>query len=929
MKEQILSRTDKTAESGTAGLTEEQVLASRHLHGANVLTKRKRKGFFRQYLSSFGDPIIKILLAALAINVLFLFRTSDWMESVGIAVAVFLATFVSTLSQYGSESAFLELQRASANIECRVKRAGGIRSVPVSELVVGDIVLLEAGEKLPADGILLSGKLSVDQSALNGESAEAEKLPIASGEEWDLMHKNQLFRGSIVSAGEGVMRVERVGDKTFYGGMAKEMQDEPPESPLRVKLSGLAGTLSKLGYIAAVLIAVADLFNSFLIDNSMNFARAWADLCTWTICLPRLMHALTLAIAIVVVAVPEGLPMMIAVVLSSNMLRMLKDKVMVRKPVGIEASGGLNILFTDKTGTLTKGEPEAVKIVDGGGQVFDDVQGCGKIVGELLRLSAYFNTGSVLSAGKALGGNATDRALLKAILPLDFKTDNYMKISAFPFDSAYKFSAAAVRSRQGAMPVFGEKCTFIKGAPEKILPFCSDYVDENGEFQSFDSAQLGRRQRAMTQKAMRVLAVAVARRDVAGEKDLKDLTFVALIGIRDDVRKEVPAAIAEVTGAGIQVVMITGDNIETAKAVAEEVGLLAHTAGDGKETPLAVTGRELAAMTDEEVVKLLPRLRVVARALPTDKSRLVRLAQSQGLVTGMTGDGINDAPALKKADVGFAMGTGTEVAKEAGDIVILDNNFASIAKAIRYGRTIFKSIRKFVVFQLTMNLCAVGVSLIAPFIGVDTPVTVIQMLWINIIMDTLAGLAFAGEPALTEYMEEKPTKRNEPVLCRSMIRQIVCTGVYTIGLCLVFLKAPVFKRLFRYEENPICFYTAFFTLFVFSGVFNAFNARTERINLFAHLKNNKLFVVFILLVMAVQLLLVYVGGSMFRCAGLTAKELLITLLLSLTVIPVDLVRKVISKKRAKRKGETRGGFNEESASGKGYARPAAAKASGK
>ena len=360
MKEQNLPR-GGAAEGIGVGLTEEQVLASRRLHGANTLTKRKRKGFFRQYLSSFGDPIIKILMVALAINVIFLFRNSDWMESAGIAVAVFLATFVSTLSQYGSESAFIELQRASANIECRVRRAGGIRSLPVGELVVGDLVLLEAGEKLPADGVLLSGRLSVDQSALNGESAETEKMPLSAGnKEWDLMRKNQLFRGSIVSAGEGVMRVERVGDKTFYGGLAKDMQDEPPESPLRVKLAGLAKTLSKLGYIAAVLIAVADLFNSFLIDNGMNFMRAWADMRTWTICLPRLMHALTLAIAIVVVAVPEGLPMMIAVVLSSNMLRMLKDRVMVRKPVGIEASGGLNILFTDKTGTLTKGELEAV-----------------------------------------------------------------------------------------------------------------------------------------------------------------------------------------------------------------------------------------------------------------------------------------------------------------------------------------------------------------------------------------------------------------------------------------------------------------------------------------------------------------------------------------------------------------------------------------
>lgn len=906
MKEGFSPRRDGVFESGAAGLSEEQVLASRRMHGANTLTQRKRKGFFRQYLSSFGDPIIKILLAALAVNVIFLFRNSDWLESAGIAVAVFLATFVSTLSQYGSESAFLELQRASADVECRVKRAKGILSLPVAELVVGDIVLLGAGEKIPADGVLLSGKLSVDQSALNGESAETEKVPLSVGGDWDLMHKNQLFRGSIVSAGEGVMRVERVGDNTFYGGLAKEMQDEPPESPLRVKLAGLAKTLSRLGYIAAILIAVADLFNSFLIDNGMNFARAWTDICTWRVCVPRLLHALTLAIAIVVVAVPEGLPMMIAVVLSSNMLRMLKDKVMVRKPVGIESSGCLNILFTDKTGTLTKGELEAVKIVEGGGQVSDDVRTCSKTVGELLRLSAFFNTGSVLSSGKALGGNATDRALLKGILPLDFKPENYIRLSALPFDSAYKFSAATVQAEKGStMPAFGEKCTFVKGAPEKILPFCRDYIDENGELRSFSAAEAGRRQRAMTQRAMRVLAVAVTRSDVAGEKDLKELTFVALIGIRDDIRKEVPSAIAEVTGAGIQVVMITGDNIETAKAVAEEVGLLKESGLKGEEMPLAVTGRELAAMTDEEVVKILPRLRVVARALPTDKSRLVRLAQSKGLVTGMTGDGINDAPALKKADVGFAMGTGTEVAKEAGDIVILDNNFASIAKAIRYGRTIFKSIRKFVVFQLTMNLCAVGVSLIAPFIGVDTPVTVIQMLWINIIMDTLAGLAFAGEPALAEYMEEKPTRRDEPVLCKSMIRRIVCMGAYTIGLCLVFLKAPAFKKLFCFEESSAHFYTAFFALFVFSGIFNGFNARTERINLLGHLKNNKMFVLFSFLVVAVQLFLVYFGGSVFRCAGLTPRELLVTLLLSFTVIPVDLIRKAVSRKLARGRVETK------------------------
>lgn len=900
---------------GATGLTDEQVLASRRQYGANTLTRKKRKGFFRQYLSSFADPIIRILLVALFINVLFLFRSSDWLESAGIAVAVFLSTFVSTLSQYGSESAFLELQKSQANVFCRVRRAKGVVSLPVAELVVGDAVILEAGEKIPADGSLISGRLHVDQSALNGESAEAEKLPFTGAGKGDLSDKGKLFMGSAVSSGEGVMLVERVGDRTFYGRMAKEIQEEPPESPLRVKLSGLAKILGRIGYVAAVLIAVADLFNSFFLDNGMNLALALADMRSWRVCLPRLTHALTLAIAVVVVAVPEGLPMMIAVVLSSNMLRMSKDNVLVRKPVGIEASGGLNILFTDKTGTLTKGEQEVVKIVRGDGQVSDEIRECPQPIAEALRISAFFNTGSSLSRGKPVGGNATDRALMKNAASPAPDPEEYERVSALPFDSARKFSAAGIEAKKGERILsFGKRCCFVKGAPEKLLPGCTKYLSEKGEILPFSRAETERKLRAYTGRAMRVIAVAVREGEVTGEKDLCNLVFVALMVIRDDIRPEVPSAIAEAVGAGVQVVMITGDNPGTAEAVAEEIGLISGKRGEkseGKE--LVLTGEELAKMTDEELAEALPRIRVVARALPTDKSRLVRVAQSKGLVTGMTGDGINDAPALKKADVGFAMGSGTEVAKEAGDVVITDNNFASIAKAIRYGRTIFKSIRKFVVFQLTMNLCAVGVSLIAPFIGIDTPVTVIQMLWINIIMDALAGLAFAGEPALKEYMEETPVRRDERVLDKTMVRRILFIGGYTVGLCLAFLKAPVFRSAFGYGENSVRFYTAFFALFVFSGLFNAFNARTDRINLLSHLSGNKTFAVFILLVAAVQLVLIYFGGSVFRCAGLTARELFTVLALAFTVIPVEAARRMISKAARKRRARSERGTGKQRA----------------
>lgn len=865
------------------GLDSRGVEASREKYGSNQLTQKKRKGFFRQFLESFGDPIIKILLIALAINVIFLFRDADWFEAAGIAIAVFLATFVSTLSEHGSESAFIKLQEDAEKTMCRVKRAGNVLSLPVADVVVDDIVLLQAGERVPADGLLLSGELQVDQSVLNGESKEAAKKPgILDDSDWDLMHQNQIFRGSVVSSGEAVVKIKRVGDKTFYGSMAREMQQESRESPLKVKLNGLAKLLSRMGYIAAVLIMLCDLFDAVVLDKGFQIPLMMAELTNFHAMFGHILHAVTLGITVVVVAVPEGLPMMITLVLSSNMFRMLKDHVMVRKLVGIETSGSLNILFTDKTGTLTRGKLSVSRLIMGDGSSAVSIKNMKKGISELVRLSGYYNTASMVSNGKtAIGGNATDRALLEFAMPGKKEMPEYKILEKIAFDSARKFSAVHIKGDRDLI--------FVKGAPEKLLHQCTHYFDEKAQVCPLtNKLHLKREWEEMTKNSVRVIVLAVSKKPVSEKGDFSDLILIGLVGIRDEIRPEARSAVRQVLGAGVQVVMITGDNKNTAAAIAKEVGLIGPF-----ETEGILTSAEMAKLNDAELKEKIPALRVVARALPTDKSRLVRLSQEMGLVAGMTGDGINDAPALKLADVGFAMGSGTEVAKEAGDIVILDDNFSSIGKAILYGRTIFKSIRKFIVFQLTMNLCAVGVSLIGPFIGIDTPVTVIQMLWINIIMDTLAGLAFAGEPPLPEYMHEKPKRREEPVINKYMMNQIVCTGLFTVVLCVLFLRLDFFKEVFGYDQNPIYFLTAFFALFIFSGVFNSFNARTHRLNLFSHLLKNPSFVIIMAAVMAVQILLIYYGGTLFRTAALTFEELRAVLWIAFLVIPADLARKLM------------------------------------
>ncbi|MCL1863941.1 MAG: calcium-translocating P-type ATPase, PMCA-type [Defluviitaleaceae bacterium] len=825
-------------------------------HGTNALTKRARVSFFRRYLASFGDPIIRILLLALGVNLLLMFRDANWYESVGIAVAVLLATLISTLSEMGSETAFEKLQEEAANIKCRVKRDGRLVELSIDELVVGDIVSIGAGERVPADGVLLQGELHVDQSALNGETKEACKIGggfSRTAGDGDFLSATELFRGSVVCSGEGVMCVSRVGDGTFYGQLAVEIQEATIDSPLKARLAQLAKTISRFGYAAAVFVVIANLFNSIVIANGFNFARVVEHVSDFHMIFPDVMMAVTLGITVIVMAVPEGLPMMITVVLSANMRRMLKDNVLVRKLVGIETSGSMNILFTDKTGTLTRGVLEVVSFITPEGRIFDAEEFRKTPIYERVALNCFYNNSAMLATKKmrtrAIGGNSTDRALLEYVKENAARLPLCKKDSSTPFNSKDKMSVAVVSGEVNKV--------LVKGAPEVLLPLCSDVLRESGK------AAL----QAQAREGMRMLAIC------EGESgNLRGLRLVGFIGIRDEIRPEAKGAIEEIHGAGVQVVMVTGDNMDTAVSVAHKLGLQGEI----------LTSRHLNQMSDTEVKKILPSLRVVARALPSDKGRLVRLSQEMGLVAGMTGDGVNDAPALKKADVGFVMGDGTEIAKEAGDVVILDNNFASIVKAVLYGRTIFKSIRKFLIFQLTINLCAVGVSVIGPFIGVPVPVTVIQMLWINMIMDTLAGLAYAGETPLAEYMLEKPKRRTEPIINRYMYSQIVATGVYTTLLSLAFFKLTFFEDVL----------TAFFALFIFAGVFNSLNARTHRLNIFAYIARNKMFIGIMLAVSVLQIMLIYFGGTVFRTTGLSLREFSLVLILASSVVFVDFGRKL-------------------------------------
>ena len=880
------------------GLTDKQVEESRSKFGSNEIPDSEPTTFWEEFKETFSDPMIKILLAIAALMiVMFFFGYAEIYEPLGTIVAVLIVATVSAKTGVASDTKYRELKDNTEKDKCKVHRNGVITVIDVDDVVVSDKVLLQSGDKIPADGVLIDGALRVDNSALNGEAEECKKT--AASEDFQLedditgdtfVDAHSLFRGAVIFDGEGILDVRKVGLKTMMGKMAEEMQEDEPDSPLKVKLAKLAKQISTFGYIGAVLIAV--LYLVYFVMQAGGVSQYFAMGIEPVV--KDVVRALSLAIVIIVCAVPEGLPLMISLVLMQNTSKMLDHNVLVRKAEGIETAGSLNILFSDKTGTITKGMLEVVDFFTGDGNSIDIAQLSkhSKVKG-LVDLAIGKNTQSMFDAShKVIGGNATDQALMKFLGEETFKTlensSEYKITKQQSFNSANKFSQARIDST-------GK--TFYKGAPEKLLANAVKYLDADGNICTMDNAILNRKIDELAAKAMRVLAFGYSEKDMVENSINDDIVIIGLVGIRDDVRPEAKEAIREVQGAGIQVVMITGDRLETAVAIAKDAGLL--KGGSDR----ALSSAQLNEMSDEEVKKIIPNIRVIARALPTDKSRMVRLCQEMNLVVGMTGDGVNDSPALKRADVGFAMGSGTEAAKEAGKIVILDDNFKSIKDAILYGRTIYHNILKFCKFQLVINVAAVVVSAIAPFFGVDEPLKVTHLLFVNLVMDGLGAMMLGNEPAKEEYMAEAPRKRDESIVSKKMMGQILTMGIWLTVVSFIYLKVPFFVNLFANEEQHL---TGYFVLFIVAALFNGFNVRDDGFAIFAGLNENKDFIKVFLIIIIVQALLVNAAivplapfqwiGEMFSCVPFGIKGWIAVVLLACTMIPADMVRKLCVNK---------------------------------
>ena len=821
------------------GLNDKEVLENRKLYGSNIIRNNKHNSFFSLLLESLGDPIIKILLIALAIKIIIMFKNFDWYETIGIIIAIFLASFISSISEYGSNKTFERLQNEFNEYDSLVYRNNKLITIKSSNIVVGDYLKIKSGQRIAADGIIIEGNLVIDESFMSGETKEIYKK-----------NNEKVYSGSNVYKGDAIVKVTSVGINTYMGQISKEMDEKDDESPLKSKLRILAKQISILGYFGAFLAAFSYLFVQMVVNNNFDLELIKNALLNGKELLNNLIYALTLMVTIIIMAVPEGLPMMITLVLSSNMNKMLKDNILVRKLVGIETSGSLNLLLCDKTGTLTEGKLKVHKIIYKEKEI--DLNNISNYI-ELNKL-LYLNNESSYDGNNIIGGNSTDNAIMQFIKDYPIKDQI---IDRFPFDSEKKYSYVKTKDYY-----------YVKGAYESIINKCN----------KIDIPLIEHSLNKYTSKGYRVIICAYG-------KDLNKLEYLGMVVLKDSVRKEAKESLNLIKMAGIQTIMITGDDLNTAVSIAKELDM-------DLNDKLCLTHLDLEKMNDNDISINLNRISIIARALPKDKSRLVSIAKKNNLIVGMTGDGVNDALALKKSDVSFALGSGCEVAKEASDIVLLDNNIKSICKAILYGRTIFKSIRKFIIYQLTVNICALLLSIIGVLIGVSNPITIVQMLWLNMIMDTFAGLAFSYEPALKKYMTEPPKKKDEKIINLYMINQIVFNGLFNFLICILFLKLPFINLIIPQDKKM----TAFFAMFIFLGIFSSFTSRTTELNLFDHISLNKVFIIINCFIILVQILIIYYGGDLFRTYGLSFKELLYVIIIAFSIIPFDYIRKRILKK---------------------------------
>jgi len=839
------------------GLTDEQVKQSRELHGRNVLTPPQRTSLWKLYLDKYRDPIIQILLVAAVVSLILAFIENNFMETIGIFVAVFLATTVGFYFERDAAKKFNVLTALGEEQPVKVRRNGKVMEIPRHDIVVGDVVLIEVGDEVPADGKLITvTDLQINESALTGEPM-AEKSLAEKGD--GAYPPNVVLRSTMVMNGRGEFVVTAVGDATEIGKVAQKSTEQTAvQTPLYVQLDKLAKMISKVG--SAISVAA---FVIFLVHDILT-NPAWGGKDYFYLA-EIVLNYFMMAVTLIVMAVPEGLPMAVTLSLALNMRRMLKSNNLVRKLHACETMGAVTVICTDKTGTLTQNKMQVDTLLLKHGEE------------ELLDAAIAVNSTAELNEGKAIG-NPTESALL---LWLHDKQKDYAAlrkqvriIKQLPFSTERKFMATLAE-------VNGEQYLFVKGAPEIVMKKCVfEDREKKNTLEELEEWQ---------HKAMRTLAFAYkkveASTDAAASKetfeqalDATDLQLQAIAAINDPIRKDVPAAVKECRQAGIEVKVVTGDTAATALEIGKQIGVFEDEAenigADGEMTSLdeqMITGEQWEALSDEEAYERAKDIRVMSRARPTDKQRLVHMLQKRGEVVAVTGDGTNDAPALHYAHVGLSLGSGTSVAKEASDMTLLDDSFKSIANAVMWGRSLYRNIQRFLFFQLVVNVAALLLVLGGSVLGTDMPLTVTQILWINLIMDTFAALALASLPPSHEVMKDKPRKASDFIINKQMGFGILFCGISFFIVMFAFLVYCERRGLGGVDVHEL---TMFFTTFVMIQFWNLFNAKSLGSNhsAFRHFSHDNGMLLVLGIILLGQWIIVTFGGEMFRTEPLSLKE---------------------------------------------------------
>lgn len=869
------------------GLKSSEVEVSRTTYGSNKLPEPELEKWYHFAKEALTEPITMILIIiALFQLVLGAMGVMSLSEPVMIIVVLAIVTEIAVKTGLGIQKSAAELRAKTAVRYCDVVRDGSVQTINKDDLVVGDLVLLRTGQEIFADGFIVDGEISVNNAAINGETKECRKIPSANYKHVKTTStaaytdQCSLFAGTVIMSGEGKMIVTDVGVNTVNGDTLVKMQTlEPPKTALDIALDHLCDFISKWGTIAAVLAFVIMTITGILNAGSLSQYFSGSILES----IQKVAQNVSNALTIIVAAVPEGLPLIVKLVTKQNVSTMEKFNILAKNTGKIPELAYVNLICTDKTGTLTTGEMTSTVMINGNCQ---DIFNKESSLNELIDLNICMNNSAVFdSNGNITGGNSIDRAVLDMLSPEDAQKIQNKAImkKRVPFSSENKFSAVTLNNGANDFTVY-------KGAPEKLIEKCKFYLDNDGivtELTEEKRKALKSHIKGLTEKAMRCIALTISDKTDDGLPD--EMNLLGIIGVVDPVRNEVPEAVKIAHKAGIQVIEITGDCMETAKAVAMEAGI--YKPGD-----LAVTNDEFEAMSDVKVKEIIPQLRVISRCSPNTKLRLVTLAQEIGMSVAMTGDGVNDAPALKKADVGFGMQDGSDVAKEAADIVLTDNNFASVVKAVELGRTFMHNIMMFLEFQLPINISLLILSMVFPIIsGGSALLAAVQILIVNIIMDSLNSLSFGGEPPKEEYMNEEPIMKGSGLFIRGAKGRIALSSIVFIALFGVITFGPV-GNMFTTKLSAM---TARFALLCLMAVFNGFTIRTDSMNLFKGIKNNKLFVYIALGIFAMTVVLCNFVGNLVQTTPMDVKQWIVVLVTAFMIVPVDWIRKAICKKGSK------------------------------